>query len=537
MSLWPHQSRALAELDACIAPGAAICLAAATGMGKTRMMVELLKRDVKAALYTNRKMLLEQTASVLESHGIRFGVRAAGHITDMTKPIQLCSVQTTDARSLKGRKWKLPDAELVLIDEAHVNKEGVMQAIIDQHHAQGAALVGVTATPLNIGHIYNRLILAGQPSEGRECGALVPAHTFAPDEPDCSKIKRTATGEYTAGDVRKLIMTHSIVGRVIEHYLKLNPAQAPTLLFAPGVKESLWFAEQLCYPERREGAARNLPAIPAAHIDGEQIWIKGEVGESDKYSREQLIERWRSGEIKVVCNRFVLREGIDAPFIRHMIFATIFGALTSFIQSGGRGLRADHNSETVTRYGPKSHVIVQDHGGNWHRHGSLNSDREWALEGESADDRMRSEIRERRMREKKDIEPILCPKCHAVRSSGPVCKNCGFTHTTRSRMVVQHDGTLKEQLGDIYKPERVYRKPDVATLWRSYYFRAKNSRDGMTFNQARALFAKENYWAWPPRDLPLTPMQDADWYQLVRDVPATRLRGAEDIARRAAILQ
>lgn len=505
MNLWPHQTQALADLDNRMGQRACLCVTSPTGGGKTVMMTELLKQGKRAILYTNRKMLLDQTASVLESHGLKFGIRAAGHITDFTKPIQLASIQTEDSRTLKKKKWELHDAEHVLIDEAHVNKEGTMCELVNRHLDQGACVVGFTATPLNIGHMYDHLIVAGRVSDLRACGALVPSYTYAPDEPDCSKIKRTATGEYTQGDIRKLIMTHSIVGRVIENWRKLNPDGYPTLLFAPGVKESLWFAEQLV-----------AAGIPAAHIDGEKIWMNGTLCESDQSARDELKRLCQGGEIEIVCNRFVLREGIDWPFVRHMIFATIFGALTSYIQSGGRGLRAHPG---------KTGVTVQDHGGNWWRHGSLNSDREWCLDHS---DYVVGEMREHRLREKKEHEPILCPKCFAVRLGGPICKACGHAQTTKSRMVVQHDGSLREMNGDIFKPRREYRKPDIADKWRTYYYRAKNSKNGMTFNQARGLFAYENNWQYPPAGLPLMPRDEASWFRSVREVPVEHLHSERE---------
>lgn len=498
--LWPHQLRGLAQLRERMKPGARICLACPTGGGKTVMMTELLKEDRRAVLYTNRKMLLDQTSRVLDDNGIRHGVRAAGYATDFTKEIQLASIQTEDARTLKRRSWDLHEADVVLIDEAHVNKEATVNELVTRHLDDGACVVGFTATPLNIGHMYDELIVAGVTSELRECGALVPAHHFAPDEPDCAKIKRTKTGEFTYGDIVKAIMTHSIVGRVIDSWRKLNPEGKPTLLFAPGVKESLWFAEQLVEA-----------GIPAAHIDGDTIWTNGSLYESDRFAREELKKLLQNGEVEIVCNRFVLREGIDWPFVQHMIFATIFGALTSYIQSGGRGLRASPGKE---------HVVIQDHGGNWWRHGSLNSDRDWQLDHT---DYVVGEMREQRLREKKDVEPILCPKCMAVRAGGAVCKNCGHAQSVKSRMVVQHDGSLREVKGDIFRPRTTYKRPDIRDKWKTYYFRAKNSKNQMTFNQARGLFAYENNWQWPPSGLPLMPTQEADWFRPVKEVPADRL--------------
>ena len=58
----------------------------------------------------------------------------------------------------------------------------------------------------------------------------------------------------------------------------------------------------------------------------------------------------------VLCNRFVCA-GIDAPWLAHGIFATIFTSLQSYLQSGGRLLRSFPGIDAVTIR----------HGGNWWR--------------------------------------------------------------------------------------------------------------------------------------------------------------------------
>jgi superfamily II DNA or RNA helicase len=499
MNLWPHQTKALAEL-ALLAPGESVCVTSPTGGGKGLIISESIKSAQTSVLYTNRKMLLQQTAKRLDAAGIQHGIRAAGHESDFGQPHQLSSIQTEDARVIKKGTWILHDSQLVQIDEAHVQKEATACEIVARHRKyHKSTLIGYTATPLGIGHLYDRLIVAGTNSELRACGALVPAYQYGPDEPDMGNIKRTKTGEYRQADIVKAIMTHTIFGRVIDHWKQLNPEAKPTLLFAPGVKESLWFAQQLCDA-----------GIPAAHIDGNDVWMDGEFRKSDDEARDELMNRSRDGSIKIICNRFVLREGIDAPWLECGIFATMFGALTSFVQSGGRLLRTHSGKDRAT---------IIDHGGNWHRHGSLNSDRIWELD---STDYIVSECREERMRQKKEREPIVCIRCTMIRMSGSVCPGCGYEQHSRSRMVIQASGNLKEMAGDIYNPRRTMKSPTAGSIWKNHYYRARNR--GATFNQARALFAYENNWQWPPHDLPLMPIEERDWFKRIKDVPVERLR-------------
>lgn len=300
---------------------------------------------------------------------------------------------------------------------------------------------------------------------------------------------------------------HRVFGRVVENYHEINPNRKPAVLFAPGVSESVWFAQELC----KHG-------IPSAHIDGENVWLNGELFSKDQDVVDDVEEMLRNGTLSVVCNRFVLREGIDWPFVEHGIFATIFGSLTSYLQAGGRFLRACPSIG-------KTRCTIQDHGGNWHRHGSLNSDREWDL---GFDDRIVAGIREKRLREKREIEPIVCPRCHAVRLSGPKCFNCGQQHNTKIRVVLQQDGSLREMRGDIYRARRIAEKTEeIEKAWtsrvRSVRKSEKETVKNMTFAQLEASFARDHKWKYPPRDLPSMPLSDADWFRPVRSVSEDRL--------------
>jgi superfamily II DNA or RNA helicase len=503
--LWQHQQNTLDDIDACIEQGEQLLLVGMpTGGGKTRCMVELLMRGKSTILYTHRRFLREQIQGVVEGAGIDFGVRASGERPALLRDVQISSLQTEESRVFKRKQWDLHNAELVLIDEAHVQKGKVAEKVIEAHIADGATVIGFTATPLDLGHIYKKLIVGAVNSELRECGAHVICQSYGPDEPDTRQIKPTATGEYTEGDVRKVIMTPTIFGRVFQWWQVLNPDARPAILFAPGVPESMYFAEEFY----RKG-------VPAAHIDGDEIWMNGERMPSTQEARNELAEASRTGAVKVVCNRFVMREGIDWPWLYHGIMATVFGSVSSYLQSGGRLLRSHPSLD---------HVILQDHGGNWHRHGSLNADREWRLEYTAA---MVSGVRQERMREKKEREPITCPECSLIRMAGPSCPGCGHTSNRRTRKVMQIDGQLVEHEGEIYKPRKIRQKPDTEALWLKCYHRAKRSRNGMTFNQAYGLFVYENRYS-PPRNLPLMPIDDTDWFRKVKHVSTSNLIGKEN---------
>lgn len=500
MNLWPHQSRICQSIDDRIDwQGHRLAIAAPTGAGKSRCMFVTCERhsDRSIVIYTHRRMLLDQLARNLTDAGFEFGVRAAGHDTNLERPLQLAMIQTEQARK-KSRG--LHSAQLVIIDEAHTMKAEVATQIVNEHKNQGALVVGFTATPVDLGHMYDELITGAYNSELRKCGAHLPCYHYVPDTIDTSQIRKSKTGEYLEGDVIKAIMTPTIFGRVYDHWQMLNPDQKPTILFAPGVPHSRWFAEE--FTNR---------GVRAAHIDAESIWIDGKTKTNTEKNRGKILEEISTGDIKVTCNRFVLREGVDRPEWYHAIFATAFGSIQSYLQAGGRILR-NHPS--------LSHVILQDHGNNVLNHGSLNADRQWDL-GDTNEKIFA--LRAERMRENREEEPIICTQCFGIRASGPRCPICGHIESKRVRRVIQTDGTLKLIEGKYFKPFRIDNKKDAAQRWKEMYFRGRNSN--MTFRQCRGLYAKESGdYSYPSLLLPFMPINPDDMIKRVREVPRENLR-------------
>lgn len=512
MNLWPNQHRALVEIAAAIQSGVKrMCITSPTGSGKTTMMFDQLRlaseESLRSCLYTHRRMLFDQTATNMGRAGIRFGKRASGHSKLLMEPVQICMTQSELSAVYKTKKRDLHDAHRVLIDELHVQTGETMQRIIADHVAAGAVTIGFSATPLDIGDVADKLLVVGTPSECRQFGALVPAETFAPDEPDLRHIKNYRIGDdLTEKQNQQAMMRPGVFGRVLSAWQQHNPEGKPTLLFAPDVKGSIYFAEQF-----------SAAGIPAAHIDGDDIWLDGQTYASDHEMRELVQDRLERGDLKVVTNRFVLREGIDWPFVECGIFACVFGSLTSYIQSGGRLLRASPSTG-------KTKAICIDHGGNWWRHGSLNADREWKLgmtNYQTVGQRMEDLRPADANTPPKEAQPITCPQCHKVRASGPECSECGFRAPKRSRMVVQVDGALREVEGSIVKPRFIKMKSDTQQLWERMYFRMR--RAGKTFRQAEGLFVHENHY-WPPRDMKLMPVDPADWWRKIDAVKPEALQ-------------
>ncbi len=502
---WEHQRTGCRAIVDAIARGKRrLVFTAPCGTGKTRCMTALIEwastERWDSIVYTHRRLLLSQTSGVLTQHGIDHGMRAAGHKPALLRSVQLAMIQSEFPAVFKKQRRELHPANFVLTDELHANGGEMLQTIHQAHYDRRAAIVGFTATPLDLEGEWDELIVACTTSEGRKCGALVPAVTYCPDEPDMRHIKNYQVGEdLTDKQNRQVMMRPGIFGRVYEHWERLNPQRKPTILFAPDVAGSIYFAEEF-----------HKHGVRSAHIDAKQIWLNGEYMASSDENRAQIIAAVRNGDIQVLTNRFVLREGIDIPEVAHAIFACVVGSLRSWLQMGGRAIR--HHPTTPE-------VIIQDHGANYRRHGSLNGDRAWELDMKG---HVSTGLRQEQMREHPEQEPIRCPQCGLMRLSGPVCHQCGCSSHKRSRMVVQIDGSLHCVEGPTFTPQRIAMKKDTAAQWERMYYRAKSKKWDATFQQAAAQFLHENHYS-PPRDLALMPREPIDWFSRIQDVPQDRL--------------
>lgn len=489
-------------------PRMRVCVQAPTGAGKSIMMAALLHDPVPQIVLTHRRVLLDQLSRVLTENGVDFGIRAAGHRRSDAH-VQLAMLQTEYNRVHKKGTWPAHPARRVHVDEIHGQKSKTAQLVIGSYLRKGASLIGWTATPREIGHLCDHLFVAATVPELIDQGYLVPPVVYAPEVPDLDRlerVRRDQNGEYASAELSAMWNPKVIFGSVLEHYRRLNPQQVPTALFAPGVADSLWFAQNL-----------TAKGVPSAHIDHKQIWWDGDFIDSTPENRAWLFGCVRGGAVKVLCNRFVLREGWDEPSVAHIILACIIGTRNGFVQACGRGLRP---------YSGKVRCCVVDHGGNALRFPSLMSDTPWSMtvsEVQQHKDRVASLRGDDDAPPLTDPEPIVCPKCHAMRVSGPECPECRHRSKTRSRFVRQLDGELKLVTGPLYKPKPKPKPKTPADLWKGHFWGSRLHRPNRTFNEV-FMICQNLYGPDFPRELPLTPRNPDDWAREVGTYPMKKLR-------------
>lgn len=370
-----------------------------TGAGKTRVAVESIawwffdrydrERDVArqgAVLWlahteelceqacTCFKQVWEASENVCPTTLVRFW---GGHTQDLTSHRKILqetlrrpsALVTTPHRLLSILEGKtqgseavlgelLPSLGLIVIDEAHRAAAPSYRRILDALTSLGqpVSVLGLTATPFRMEYlgedpeegtrdlkeIFHRLVepihtLGEQPRVRlQEMGVLAeprfevihtPTTIRLPDPPSSEMLSEQDLERID----RVLALRTDNTPRRLAVLEKLLPlAQDPgssILYFGPSVHD----AECMAFLLRQRG-------IPAAVVSGC----------TREATRRQVVNEFKQGQLRVLCNCEILTTGFDAPRVTHVVMARPTVSRVLYEQIVGRGLRGPQFGGTAT---------------------------------------------------------------------------------------------------------------------------------------------------------------------------------------------
>lgn len=375
------------------------------GAGKTIMtgwmIKESLRRDKRSIFFVHRHELIEQTAKTFAALDIPFGIISSGFKMQPEIPVQIASVQT-----LARRVDCLTEPDFLICDECHHILANTYKKILDAFPR--AYLLGVTATPQRMGgitlyDIFSSMVQSLSVDELINLGNLTRFNYFAPAIGVDLHNVRVKFGEFNNDDLERVMDDKKIIGGIVDNYRKLASDKS-AICYCVNVKHSKSVADAFA----RAG-------IPAAHCDGE----------TPKQTRAAIVEDFRRGKLKVLCNAELFGEGFDVPRCQAVILARPTQSLTLYIQQAMRSMRPDPDD-------PNKVAIIIDHVQNYLRHGLPNENHDWSLEPNFAEEKKR--------------KPRLCPNCNSVVPYKiKFCPRCGYQFPVADKNVIdtdEHSGEL-----------------------------------------------------------------------------------------------
>ena len=389
-------------------------IVAGTGSGKTHIATDLVLRAIakgsKVLFLAPRRELIYQTLEKFVSHGIDAGMIMAGEMPNIMARVQVASFDTLHARAMRRDKMEMPDADVLIVDEAHLSMSKSKLAIMN--HYKDAVVIGLTATPARsdgtgLGEFYDAMVNEVSVKELIEQGHLCPARYFAPTVFDLEGVKSTKS-DYVIDSLEKAIDKPELIGDIVDNWQLIAPTRQ-TIVFCVTRNH----ARHVCNEFIERG-------IVAEYVDGE----------TDNGDRMDILHRFKENEIQVIVNVFVYTYGLDAPCASCIVIARPTKNIATYIQCAGRGLRT---------YEGKDDCIIIDHSGVVELHGFVDDPIPWSLDG--------TDVRENKKKqdeEQKKPKEMKCKQCKTVYSGQRACPMCGFESIPRGEPLPVYEAELKE---------------------------------------------------------------------------------------------
>ncbi len=405
MKLRKYQEKIITDTRAHLKLKKKVLVVAATASGKTATLSYMIgvaaRRDFSSWFVVHKRELLRQVISAFELAGIDFGVIADGY-EQQEKRVQIVMIQ-----SLANRTYTIPD--MIVIDEAHRSTA----KSYDKIFALDCFIIGLSATPertdgTGLGDRFDVIVESPSVSELIAMGFICQFKYYAPNAVgDIMKGCGRRGGDFKQEDIEKVFAKSTIVGDSVRDYREKCYGKR-MLVFCYSIKH----AKEVC-------AIFNFEGIPAAHLDG---GMKDDV-------REDVLRKFKAGEILILTSCDLLLEGIDIPMVEVIDQQRPTDSLIVFMQSIGRGFRI---------FDGKDYFLVFDRVGNYLRHGLPDYEREWSLD---------SKPKSKRKTKEPTILVRTCqnPKCFACFPPvSRVCPECGYENPLTEREVRKLEGELAE---------------------------------------------------------------------------------------------
>ncbi|HEP1404254.1 TPA: DEAD/DEAH box helicase [Streptococcus pyogenes] len=358
----------------------------------------------RVLFFSHRKEINEQVERTFAANGVNSNLLTIGGVQSLVRKLD-----------------SLSQPEVILIDEAHHSKAKSYLKIID--HFKSAYVLMFTGTPVRLNgdgfdDIVDDLVAGKSVKWLQEHGNIANFKYYAPSMIDNSALKKRG-GEFTKDSVNQS-MKSVIYGDVIKHYEKLAKGK-----------------QAIVYTHSVEASHLVSDTFNQAGYQSQSV-----SGKTSKSEREEAMQAFRDGKLRILVNCELFTEGIDLPNVDVCIMLRPTQSLSLYLQFAMRPLNPRDGKI----------AIIIDHVGNVERFGLPNMDREWRLDGKT-----------KQKQSTKIGEPTtrVCDDCYATYwSDTRICPECGHENELTKREIEE----IKEaELQEISEQKQLKLKNRVST--------------------------------------------------------------------------
>lgn len=381
MPLHQYQKELVKEINESLPIYKEVLLQMPTGTGKTIVFSQVIKdfyqnsdnAKKKVIILVHRIEIAKQISKTLKefeefkqiSSGLIVAKSTAIELAKFSSippnpnlsPIAVIAMVQTFVKYLK--KNSPNHIGLIVVDEAHHIKASQYKSILNSIHNSDTKLLGVTATPIRLdGQGFNppfNKLITSEPilwfiKDGKLSKYKHYTSSIIRISPNETYLNKNRT-EYLNSKLEKIFIKAEVIAEIIANYE----------MYSKGKKTIIYAINKMHAETITEGFKK------AGYKDCTFV-----TSDTQTENRNQIIQQFENGEIKILVNVDILTEGFDLKNIECVILARPTMSLVLYLQMIGRALRVDpNNSDKV--------AIILDLANNSYTHGFLSTPRNWEL--------------------------------------------------------------------------------------------------------------------------------------------------------------
>jgi DNA repair protein RadD len=345
-----------------------ILIQAATGAGKTIIFCTLIKELLTEAPYLRIAVLAHRRELAAQARDKLLSIWPEAPIgiacSSLSKKSNVKNKVTIGTIQTLARQSKITPFNIIIIDEVHrlPTKEKDSQFgnfLKDMLQLNpGLQVLGVTATPYRLGHgfifgkycktpwanWFEKLSYTIGISRLQDEGFLSPYHYMISDSEinhDLDSLSSTEFGDYRIDQLEKVVIRQQHLHSAVKTLMSHAADRKGIVIFCVSIPHAEMLRDELL-----------KAGIASASVHSEMS-----IGE-----RDDILNAFDQGEIRILTNVNVLTEGWDSPRADCVMLCRPTLSTALYVQMVGRGLRLHPD---------KNDCLVLDLAGCFQRHGSI----------------------------------------------------------------------------------------------------------------------------------------------------------------------